>query len=298
MEDNNKFFTGVYTAIVTPFNDDHSIDYDNLKNLIEEHIDAGVAGIVPCGTTGESPTLTEKEQEKIIEFTVKEVNNRVKILAGTGSNSTIHAVEMTKFAESVGVDGALVVNPYYNKPTQEGLYRHFKAVANSVKIPIMVYNIFGRTGVNVETPTLLRLIDECDNIIAVKEASGNIEQMKDVIDQSPKDFCILSGDDGLTLDLIKEGGDGVVSVASNILPDEMVEMTRLALEGNMDEAVKLYDKLTPFFDVEFIETNPIPIKAALAIQGKIKESYRLPLCELMPENKEKLKKVMQDLELI
>jgi 4-hydroxy-tetrahydrodipicolinate synthase len=293
-----KVFRGVYTAIVTPFNQDGSINFDKLKELIEFQIENGVSGIVPCGTTGESPCLNDEEHQKVIEVTVKTVNGRVKVIAGTGSNDTNHAINMTKFAESIAVDGALVVNPYYNKPTQEGLYRHFKAIANSVKIPIMVYNIMGRTGVNVETPTLLRLINECSNIVAVKEASGNIEQMKEVINQSPENFCVLSGDDGITLELIKNGGDGIVSVASNAIPREMVELTTAALNGNFEKAKKLDDKLQPFFTAEFIETNPIPIKSVLAMQGKIEEVYRLPMCELRPENKEKLKEVITNMGLI
>jgi len=294
----DKLFRGVYTAIVTPFNEDGSVDYNSLKSLIEEQIESGVSGIVPCGTTGESPTLTREEKLKIIETTVKTVDKRVKVVAGTGGNCTQSSIDLSRSAEKLGVDGVMLVNPYYNKPTQEGLYRHFKAVADSIDIPVLIYNIFGRTGVNLETPTLMRLIDDCKNIRAVKEASGNLDQMRDVIEQSPDDFCVLSGDDGLTFDLIKLGGDGIVSVASNILPKEMSEMTRLALDGEIDKASELNDRLAPFFEAEFIETNPIPIKAALAIQGKIKEVYRLPMCELMPENKEKLKKVMQDMGMI
>lgn len=293
-----KLFTGVYTALITPFNTDESVDYEKLKELIEFQIDNGVSGIVPCGTTGESPTLTNEEHNKVIEETVKAVNGRVKVIAGTGSNSTNEAIEMTKYAESIGADGALVVNPYYNKPTPEGLYRHFKAIADSVKIPIMVYNIKGRTGVNVETSTLIRLINDCKNIIAVKEASGDINQMKEVIEKSPSDFCVLSGDDGITLDLIKAGGDGVVSVASNIIPKEMVDMVKASLESNFEKAREINDKLQPFFEVEFIETNPIPIKAALALQGKINEVYRLPMCELSDVSKEKLKQVMAHMGLV
>lgn len=294
----NKVFSGVYTAIITPFKTDGSIDYDKLKELIEFQIENGVTGIVPCGTTGESPCLNDEEHKKVIETTVETVNNRIKVVAGTGSNNTAHAIDMTKFAESVGVDGALVVNPYYNKPTQEGLYRHFKAIADSVKIPIMVYNIMGRTGVNVETPTLLRLINDCSNIVSVKEASGNMKQMKEVINQTPKDFCVLSGDDGIALELIQNGGDGVVSVASNALPKEMSEMISAALNSDFEKAKEIDDKLQPFFDAEFIETNPIPIKSVLAMQGKIEEIYRLPMCELAPENKEKLREVITKMELI
>ena len=228
--------SGVYTAIITPFKEDGSLDEETLKKLIDFNIEKGISGIVPCGTTGESPTLSHEEHDKVIELTVQHVNKRVPVIAGTGSNCTAEAIRLTKHAEEVGVDAALVVNPYYNKPTQEGLYRHFKAVADSVKIPIVVYNIQGRTGVNVETPTLIRLAKDCSNIVAVKEASGNMEQMKDVIAQKPEGFSVLSGDDGIALELIKNGGNGVISVASNLVPDKMSEMVKLALDGNFEEA--------------------------------------------------------------
>ncbi len=291
-------FSGVYTAIVTPFNEKEEVDYGKLKELIKFNIDNGVSGIVPCGTTGESPTLSFDEHMKVVAETVKACKGRCQVIAGAGSNSTRHAIELSKKVEALGADGILSVNPYYNKPTQEGLYRHFKAIADSVKIPIVVYNIKGRTGVNVETATLMRLIKDCKNIIAVKEASGDLNQMKDVIKQRPNYFSVLSGDDGITLDLIKAGGDGIVSVASNVIPKEMSEMTKLALEGKYDAAKKLNDKMAPFFEVEFVETNPIPIKAALVIQGKIKEVYRLPMCELRPQSKDKLLAVMKNMKLI
>jgi len=291
-------FKGVFTAIVTPFKEDGSVDEECLKKLIDFNIEKGVAGIVPCGTTGESPTLSHDEHDKVIELTVQHVNKRVPVIAGTGSNCTKEAIRLTKHAEEVGADGCLLVNPYYNKPTQEGLYRHFKAIADSVQIPCVVYNIKGRTGVNVETPTLMRLANDCKNIVAVKEASGDLEQMKDVIAQRPEGFAVLSGDDNITLDLIKAGGNGVVSVASNIVPDRMVAMVKAALNKNFEEAEKLNNKLAPLFEVEFIETNPIPIKAALAMKGMCNEVYRLPMCELMPENKEKLKQVLAEMKII
>ncbi|MBR9691098.1 4-hydroxy-tetrahydrodipicolinate synthase [Candidatus Woesearchaeota archaeon] len=289
---------GVFTAIVTPFKKDGSIDFDRFKELIEYNIKGGVTGIVPCGTTGESPTLSEQEHKQVVEETVKAVNGRVKVVAGAGSNSTSTAMMLAKHAEGAGVDAVMIVNPYYNKPTQEGLYRHFKAVADAVKIPMVVYNIQGRTGVNVETPTLVRLIKDCSNIIAVKEASGNISQMKDVIAQKPDYFSVLSGDDGIALDLIKEGGDGVISVASNFIPDKMSKMVKAALDGYMEEAKKLDAGLQPFFEAEFIETNPIPIKLALALKGMIEEEYRLPMCEMSEENKEKFKKTLVEMELL
>ena len=289
---------GVFTAIITPFKEDGSVDEECLKKLIDFNIDNGVSGIVPCGTTGESPTLSHEEHDRVIELTVQHVNKRVSVIAGTGSNSTAEAVRLSKHAEEVGVDACLVVNPYYNKPTQEGLYRHFKAVADAVKIPIVVYNIKGRTAINVETDTLMRLVRDCSNIVAVKEASGDINQMKEVIVQRPEGFSVLSGDDNITLELIQAGGNGVVSVASNIVPGKMVAMVNYALEGNIEEASKINDELAPLFDVEFIETNPIPIKAGLAMKGMCEEVYRLPICELRPENKEKLREVLTEMKII
>jgi 4-hydroxy-tetrahydrodipicolinate synthase len=291
-------FRGVFTAIITPFDENGKLDEECLKQLIDFNISNGVCGIVPCGTTGESPTLTHEEHDRVIELTINHVNKRVPVIAGTGSNSTAEAVRLSQQAEAAGADALLVVNPYYNKPTQEGLYRHFKAVANSVRIPIVLYNIKGRTGVNVETSTLMRIVGDCQNVLAVKEASGDLEQMKDVISKRPQGFSVLSGDDGITLDLIKEGGNGVISVASNLVPDKMSKMVSLALEGNFDEASKLNSELDPLFDVEFIETNPIPIKCALSFKGMCKEAYRLPMCELRPENKEKLKQVLTEMEVI
>ncbi len=293
-----EMFKGVFTAIITPFKKDESVDEGCLKGLIDFNIENGILGIVPCGTTGESPTLSHDEHDRVIEVTVQHVNKRVPVIAGTGSNSTAEAIRLTKHAEEVGADACLVVNPYYNKPTQEGLYRHFKAVAGSVNIPIVVYNIKGRTGVNVETKTLMRLANDCSNIIAVKEASGDLNQMKDVIAQKPEGFSVLSGDDKLTLDLIKAGGNGVISVASNIVPDRMVAMVNAALDGDFEEAGRLNNELAPLFEAEFIETNPIPIKCALALKGMCEEVYRLPMCELRPENKKKLKKVLKEMKII
>src|SRR3989339_1089850 len=250
-------FRGVYTAIITPFREDGSVDEACLKKLIDFNIKSGVSGIVPCGTTGESPTLSHQEHDRVIELTVQHVNKRVPVIAGTGSNSTTEAIRMTTYAENAGADACLLVNPYYNKPTQEGLYRHFKAIADSVKFPCIVYNIKGRTAVNVETSTLMRIVKDCKNVVAVKEASGDLNQMKEVIAQRPEGFSVLSGDDNMALDLIKAGGNGVISVASNAVPDRMVAMVKAALDGNFDEAEKLNKDLAPLFEAEFIETNPI-----------------------------------------
>jgi 4-hydroxy-tetrahydrodipicolinate synthase len=291
-------FKGVFTAIITPFKRDGSVDEESMKKLIDFNIDNGVNGIVPCGTTGESPTLSHDEHDRVIEATVEHVNGRVTVIAGTGSNSTAEAIRLTKHAERAGADACLLVNPYYNKPTQEGLYRHFKAIADSVKIPCVVYNIKGRTGVNVETSTLMRIVADCKNVVAVKEASGDINQIKDVIAQRPEGFSVLSGDDNITLDLIKAGGNGVISVASNLVPDRMSAMVTAALNGKFKEASELNEELAPLFEAEFIETNPIPIKAALAMKGMCEEVYRLPMCELLPENREKLKKILIQMKII
>jgi 4-hydroxy-tetrahydrodipicolinate synthase len=293
-----KKFRGVYTAIVTPFKKDEGVDYDALGKLIELQISAGVDGIVPCGTTGESPTLTQEEHEAVIEFTIKKVNKRCKVIAGTGSNCTREAIELSVGAERAGADALLLVNPYYNKPTQEGLYRHFKAVANSVTIPVIVYNIRGRTGVNVETPTLMRIINDCPNVLGVKEASGDIKQIRDVISKAPKNFSILSGDDGITLELVKSGGDGIISVVSNVVPREIVKLTQAALAGRLVEAEELNNKLIPLFEAAFIETNPIPIKFMLAQKKLCEEVYRLPMCEMSAEHKKKVVEVMKQLKLL
>ncbi|MFH2027545.1 MAG: 4-hydroxy-tetrahydrodipicolinate synthase [Nanoarchaeota archaeon] len=289
---------GVFTAIVTPFKEDGSVDEECLKKLIDFNIENGISGIVPCGTTGESPTLNHEEHDRVIELTVQHVNKRVPVIAGTGSNSTAEAIRLTKHAEQVGADACLLVNPYYNKPTQEGLYRHFKAIADSVKFDCVVYNIKGRTGVNVETTTLMRLIKDCKNIVAVKEASGDLDQMRDVIDQRPEAFSVLSGDDNVALELVKMGGDGVISVASNLVPDKMSKMIKLGLDGKIEEAEAINKELMPLFEVEFIETNPIPIKAALALKGMCKEVYRLPMCELSAEHKEELERVLGEMGII
>ncbi|MFT4303683.1 MAG: 4-hydroxy-tetrahydrodipicolinate synthase [Candidatus Woesearchaeota archaeon] len=296
MTDKNRNikFKGVFTAIITPFNADESIDFDSLKKLIDDNIENGVAGIVPCGTTGESPTLDENEHSKVIETTIKHVNGRVLVIAGTGSNCTKEAIARSVHAEKLGANALLLVNPYYNKPTQEGLYRHFKAIANSVKIPCIVYNIKGRTGVNVETSTLMRLINDCSNIIAVKEASGDIDQIKDVIANAPDYFSVLSGDDNITLQLIKEGGHGVISVISNFIPKQMSEMVDYALNGNYESAEKINNQISELFVMEFVETNPIPVKYMLSQKGFCKEVYRLPMCELSDANKIKVKEAIKN----
>jgi len=285
-------FTGSYVAIVTPFKNGR-IDEDAYKKLIEMHASAGTDGIVPCGTTGESPTLTPEEHEKFIEMTVKLVNKRMKVMAGTGSNSTAEAIEYTKAAEKAGADACLVVNPYYNKPTQKGLYEHFKAVAGSVKIPIIVYNILGRTGVNVATSTLAELA-KIPNIRGGKEASGDLSQMTEVISACGPDFSVLSGDDALTLPLMAVGGHGVISVVANIIPADVKAMISAFNKGDLKTAQEMNRKMLPLVKSMFIETNPIPVKAAMAMLGLISPEIRLPMTEPSDENKAKILRAMQE----
>ncbi len=293
-----KNLEGVYTALITPFTKGGNVDEDALKSIIEFQIEKGVSGLVPCGTTGESPTLSHEEHDRVIKLTVEAANGRVPVIAGTGSNATSEAIRLTKHAEESGVDAVLLVNPYYNKPTQKGLYLHFKAIADSVKIPCVLYNIKGRTGVNLETETLARLARDCSNISTVKEASGDLQQMKDVIGATDSTFHVISGDDNMTLDLIEAGGKGVISVASNLIPDRMVEMVSLALEGKFSEAREKEKVLSDFFKTMFIETNPIPIKTAMAMRGWCEEEFRLPICSLSTEeNRQKVASVVDQLNI-
>lgn len=290
-------FKGGITALITPFNEDGSIDFDSYRDLIEDQIKQGISGILPVGTTGESPTLTHKENLEVVEFAIKVVNGRIPVIAGTGSNSTSEAIEMTKIAKDMGADASLQVVPYYNKPTQEGIYKHFTAIADNCDIPIIVYNIKGRTGVNVETDTLLRLAKH-KNIVGVKEASGDISQMMDVINNKPKGFCVLVGDDNLIFPFISLGGDGVISVISNILPGKIEKLIKLTKESKLEEARALHYELLPLCKGMFIETNPIPVKAALSILGKCKEVYRLPLCKGKDSTRETIKQLLKDSKLI
>ncbi len=283
---------GVYTAIVTPFKMDGSIDEVRFRSLIEEQIKAGVTGILPCGTTGESPTLNHEEHNRVIEICCDQVKGRCEVMAGTGSNSTAEAIFMTEHAKKAGATSTLQVVPYYNKPTQKGMYEHFIKIADTVNLPVVIYNIPGRTGINLETKTLAELAKH-KNIIAVKEASGSIAQMMSVISAVPEDFSVLSGDDKLTLPLIAVGGHGVVSVASNIIPETMVEMVQLGLSGNIAGMRKLHYELSELFDTLFIETNPLPVKAVLALLGKVENSFRLPMCPPSDESVVILKKLIE-----
>ncbi len=289
-----KTFTGLYTAIITPFKKDNSFDKENFKKIIDFQINSGVDGIVVLGTTGESPTISTREHDEIIAFAVDYIDSRVIVIAGAGSNCTAEAIHHSQAAEKAGVDGLLQVNPYYNKPTQKGLYHHFKAVADSVNIPIMLYNIEGRTGVNLETETLLKLVKH-PNIVAVKEASGNLEQMKEVIEKTPEDFAVLVGDDGLMFEFGKLGGDGLVSVASNLIPLEIKGFVDDCLVGNFDKAKEFNKKYKEFFGACFIETNPQPIKTLMAEAGFCEEIFRLPMVTMEDKNKEKLMKIYNNI---
>jgi len=289
----NKTFEGSLVAIVTPFKN-NKIDEAKLKELIEFQIKNGTNGIVPCGTTGESPTLSVQEHERVIEVTIQAVNGRVPVIAGTGANSTVEAVALTKDAAKAGVDASLQVSPYYNKPTQKGLYLHFKAVADSVDIPIILYNIQGRTAINIEPDTIARLARDCKNIVGVKEASGSLDQMAKTKALCPKDFLLISGDDSLTLPLLGIGGVGVISVVANIVPSDVLAMINAFKKGNIKEAQKMHYKLLPLVKAMFIETNPIPVKTAMGLLGMIEPGLRLPLCEMSDENLAKLKKALTD----
>jgi len=290
-------FKGVYTAIVTPFRDNNKIDEPALRKLVDFQIAKGIQGIVPVGTTGESPTLDHEEHHRVIEIVIDQVNGRVPVIAGTGSNCTDEAIRLTEKAKKAGAAASLQVAPYYNKPTQEGFYRHFTSVADSVDLPLIVYNIPGRSGKNIENSTMLELAKH-KNIVAVKEASGNITQIMDLISKKPEDFTVLSGDDNLVFLILALGGKGVVSVASNIVPDRMAEFVGAALEGNWAKARKMHYELLPLFRAIFIETNPIPIKAALAMKGMIHENYRLPMCRMSDEHKKTLKSVLNRLGIL
>lgn len=280
----DDIFRGVHTALITPFTSTGAIDIGSFKRLVEYQIAAGIDGLVPCGTTGESSTLTHDEHDRVIALTVEYADGRVPVIAGTGSNATIEAIQLSQHAEQSGVDAVLLVNPYYVKPTQKGLYLHFKAIAESVSIPCIVYNIQSRTGVNLENETLLQLMNEHPNIVGVKEASGSLEQMKNLIGLRRDQFVVLCGDDNITLDLIEAGGNGVVSVAANLIPYQMKDMVHSALEGNMKRARELESQLMPFFKACFVETNPIPIKTAMSMKRWCQEAFRLPMCTLSSED--------------
>ena len=287
----SQTFQGSFVAMVTPFRDG-KVDEAKLRELVEFHITHGTDGLIPCGTTGESPTLNHDEHKRVVEIVIEAARGRIKVVAGTGSNSTSEAIDLTKHAERAGATGALVVNPYYNKPTQEGLYRHYRAVAESVAIPIIAYNIQSRTAVNVETDTLARLARDVRNLVGVKEASGSLDQMSQVILACGPDFSVLSGDDNITLPLLAIGGSGVISVIANILPRETSDLVHAALDGDWKRARDLHYRLFPLARAAFLETNPIPIKEAMAMAGMIEPEFRLPMCRMSDANREKLRAIL------
>jgi 4-hydroxy-tetrahydrodipicolinate synthase len=289
-------FEGVLTALVTPFRDG-VVDERALQELVELQVAAGVDGLVPCGSTGEAATLSHAEHRRVVEVVVSAARGRVPVLAGTGSNSTSEAIELTRYAKEAGADGALLISPYYNKPTQEGIVAHYAEVARQTSFPLFVYNIPGRTMSNILPATIGRLA-EIDQIVGVKEACGNLDQMAHVIAAVPESFCVLSGDDALTLPLLAIGGKGVISTTSNLAPAEMVELVRAFRAGDVERARAIHYRMLPLFDALFCETNPIPMKAALAFRGLLLEELRLPLTRLSPQSRERLQVAMKELGLL
>jgi 4-hydroxy-tetrahydrodipicolinate synthase len=290
-------FKGSIVAIVTPFKN-NKLDEEKLKELVEFQIKNGASGILPCGTTGESPTLSSEEHERVIEIVIEAVKKRAPVIAGTGSNSTQEAIELSVHAQEAGADALLLVSPYYNKPTQDGLYLHFKEIAKSVKIPVILYNIASRTGVNIQPETIARLASDCKNIIGVKEASGSLEQMSRIKALSGENFDLISGDDALTLPLLAIGGAGVISVVANIVPRDVADMVEAFSKGNLRRAQALHYRLLPLVKAMFIETNPIPVKTAMGLMGLCSSDLRLPLCAMSTPNLVKLKRALRDYGLL
>jgi 4-hydroxy-tetrahydrodipicolinate synthase len=290
-------FKGTYTAIVTPFKNGQ-IDENAFRKLIDFQIENGIDGIVPVGTTGEAATLDYDEHLKVIEIAVGQAKGRCKIVAGTGSNSTAEAIELTQKAEKLGIDGALLASPYYNKPTQEGIYRHYRAIAESTSLKLMLYNVPGRTAGEIGIETCARLARDCGTIVSIKEAGGSAERVSALRNVLPSDFTILSGDDALTLPFLSVGAVGVVSVASNIIPRQMTELVSNFLEGRPTDSMRVHLRHFPLFKDLFIESNPIPVKTALNLMGRIEPEFRLPLCEMGEANREQLARTLKTLKLI
>lgn len=289
-------FSGCLVAMITPFRDGE-VDEPALRKLVQFHLKNGTNGLVPCGTTGESVTMTEDEQLRVIEIVVEEVNHRIPVVAGTGTNSTAKTIKLTKEAQRRGADAALLVTPYYNKPTQEGLYRHFEAVARATDLPLVLYNVPGRTSVNLAAETTARLA-KIPTVVAIKEASGNMDQVSQIIESSPSEFSVLSGDDSLTLPMLALGGTGIVSVVGNIVPRAMSELVRSYLDGNIARARELHYQLFDLCRAMFIETNPIPVKTAAEILGLCSSEMRLPMCPMGESNRQKLESVLKSSPLL
>jgi 4-hydroxy-tetrahydrodipicolinate synthase len=290
---------GCATALVTPFKSDGAIDEDRLRALVDRQITGGVRLLVPCGTTGESATMTEAEDQRVIAITIEVARGRARVIAGAGSNSTTAAIEYSQRARDLGAEAVLQVAPWYNKPTQEGLYAHFRAVAEAIpETPIMLYNVPGRTSSNIAAPTVLRLAKDCENIVAIKEASGNLAQIMEILRERPANFSVLSGDDAVTIPLIALGAEGIVSVASNEIPDLMSRMTELALGGDWTEARALHYRLLPLMEINFIESSPGPVKAAMAMMGLLEENFRLPLVPIQEKSRARIREVIAELGLL
>ncbi len=290
-------FTGTGTALVTPFRRDGSLDERALHGLIQRQIEAGIDFLVPCGTTGESPTLTHEEHLRVVEIAVELAKGKVPVLAGAGGYNTAEVIALERELADIGADGILSVTPYYNKPTQEGLYQHFRTIAEAVSLPIILYSVQGRTGVNIEPATVKRL-SEVENIVGIKEASGNISQMAAILNAVPDDFVALSGDDAITLPLIALGGRGIISVVSNEIPAEMTLLTRLALQGDFNRAREIHRRYHPLMEINFVESNPIPVKAALAEMNLLEPVWRLPLVPPKAENRARIRAVLETLGLV
>lgn len=290
-------FAGCGTALVTPFRRDFSLDERALHRLVRRQVDAGIDFLVPCGTTGENPTLSKREHLRVVEITLEEAAGRIPVLAGAGGYNTAEVIALAKELESMRVDGILSVTPYYNKPTPEGLYQHYNAIASAISLPLIVYSVPRRTATNVDTATLKRLA-EIDNVVGIKEASGDITQVASIVGHLPEDFVVLSGDDALALPIIALGGKGVISVVSNEIPAEMTQLVRNCLEHNFEQARRLQRRFLPLMEVNFIESSPIPVKAAMAAMGLLEPVWRLPLCAPRPENEEKIRGVLECLGLV
>ncbi|MCL6544029.1 MAG: 4-hydroxy-tetrahydrodipicolinate synthase [Bryobacteraceae bacterium] len=290
-------FTGCGTALVTPFRRDLSLDEDTLRRLVRRQIEAGVDFLVPCGTTGESPVLTHDEHLRVVEIVLEEAAGKLPVVAGAGGNDTAKIIRLARELEAMGVHGLLSVSPYYNKPSQEGIYQHYKAIASAVRLPIIVYNVPGRTSSNIEPATLKRLA-EIDNIVAVKEASGNMAQISAILNQVPETFTVLSGDDAMTVPVMSVGGKGVISTAGNEIPAEMTQIAKGCLAGDFAAARRLHHKYLPLMEVNFVESNPIPVKAAMGLMGLLDPVWRLPLVPPSPTSLAKIEKVLRDLGLL
>ena len=290
-------FTGTGTALVTPFRADGSLDEQTLRKLVQRQIGAGIDFLVPCGTTGESPTLTHEEHLRVAEITVELAKGKIAVLAGAGGYNTAEVISLARELADLGADGILSVTPYYNKPTQEGLFQHYRAIAEAVPLPIILYSVQGRTGVNIEPGTVKRLAG-IENIIGIKEASGNVSQMAAILNAVPDDFIVLSGDDAITLPIISLGGRGVISVVSNEIPREMSQLTQLALRGDYPAAREIHRRFHPLMEINFVESNPIPVKVAMAEMGLLEPVWRLPLVAPKAENQARIRAVLESLELV